>query len=140
VAASLPLLVGGMAIVGTFAALKLVNGVTDVSVFALNLTTGLGLGLAIDPRALEQKEVPPDRDADDDQQQRPEAPCLSCGVRRNELGLNGQRHDAGGHEGHAPEDEAAIHLHCSIAPLGNHTIAPIRERRKGRNDGSAADS
>ena len=48
VAASLPLLVGGMAIVGTFAALKLVNGVTDVSVFALNLTTGLGLGLAID--------------------------------------------------------------------------------------------
>ena len=48
VAAALPLLVGGMAIVGTFAALKLVNGVTDVSVFALNLTTGLGLGLAID--------------------------------------------------------------------------------------------
>ena len=48
VAASLPLLVGGLSIVGTFAALKLTNGVVDVSVFALNLTTGLGLGLAID--------------------------------------------------------------------------------------------
>ncbi len=48
VAASLPLLVGGMSIVGTFAALKLTNNVVDVSVFALNLTTGLGLGLAID--------------------------------------------------------------------------------------------
>ncbi len=48
VAAALPLLVGGLSIIGTFAALKLTNGVVDVSVFALNLTTGLGLGLAID--------------------------------------------------------------------------------------------
>jgi len=48
VAAALPLLVGGLSIIGTFAALKLMNGVVDVSVFALNLTTGLGLGLAID--------------------------------------------------------------------------------------------
>ena len=48
VAAGLPLLVGGLAIVGTFFALRLVNEVTEVSVFALNLTTGLGLGLAID--------------------------------------------------------------------------------------------
>lgn len=48
VAAALPLLVGGFAIVGTFFALRLVNEVTEVSVFALNLTTGLGLGLAID--------------------------------------------------------------------------------------------
>ena len=48
VAAALPLLVGGLSIVGTFVALKLTNGVVDVSVFALNLTTGLGLGLAID--------------------------------------------------------------------------------------------
>jgi len=48
VAAALPLLVGGLAIVGTFAALKAANELMDVSVFALNLTTGLGLGLAID--------------------------------------------------------------------------------------------
>jgi len=48
VAAALPLLVGGLAIVGTFFALRVVNEVTEVSVFALNLTTGLGLGLAID--------------------------------------------------------------------------------------------
>lgn len=48
VAALLPLLVGGLAIVGTLVGLELANGLTDVSVFALNLTTGLGLGLAID--------------------------------------------------------------------------------------------
>nr|MBA3358131.1 MMPL family transporter [Thermoleophilaceae bacterium] len=48
VAAALPLLVGGLAIVGTFAGLNAANEVTDISVFALNLTTGLGLGLAID--------------------------------------------------------------------------------------------
>jgi RND superfamily putative drug exporter len=48
VAAALPLFVGGLAIVGTLAVLRLANELTDISVFALNLTTGLGLGLAID--------------------------------------------------------------------------------------------
>lgn len=48
VAALLPLLVGVVSIVGTNAALTLIAGVTDVSVFAQNLTTALGLGLAID--------------------------------------------------------------------------------------------
>jgi RND superfamily putative drug exporter len=48
VAALLPPLLGGLAIVGTFFFLRLVATVTDLSVFALNLTTGLGLGLAID--------------------------------------------------------------------------------------------
>jgi RND superfamily putative drug exporter len=48
VAAALPLFVGGLAIVGTLVVLRLANQVTDISVFALNLTTGLGLGLAID--------------------------------------------------------------------------------------------
>jgi RND superfamily putative drug exporter len=48
VAALLPLLIGGLAIVGTFLALRVANEFVDVSVFALNLTTGLGLGLAID--------------------------------------------------------------------------------------------
>jgi len=48
VAGLLPLMVGGIAIVGTFAALSLIAEVTDVSVFALNLTTALGLGLGID--------------------------------------------------------------------------------------------
>jgi uncharacterized membrane protein YdfJ with MMPL/SSD domain len=48
VAALLPPLLGGLAIVGTFFLLRLVSAVTDLSVFALNLTTGLGLGLAID--------------------------------------------------------------------------------------------
>jgi uncharacterized membrane protein YdfJ with MMPL/SSD domain len=48
VAAFLPLLIGGLAIVGTFLLLRLANEFVSVSIFALNLTTGLGLGLAID--------------------------------------------------------------------------------------------
>jgi trehalose monomycolate/heme transporter len=47
-AAGMPLLVGGLAILGAFTALRLVTMVTDVSVFAINLVTMLGLGLAID--------------------------------------------------------------------------------------------
>ena len=48
VAAFLPLVVGVLAILGTFVVLTLLAKVTTVSVFALNLTTALGLGLAID--------------------------------------------------------------------------------------------
>jgi RND superfamily putative drug exporter len=48
VAALLPLLVGGITIVGTFLAIRLVNEGIGISVFAINLVTGLGLGLAID--------------------------------------------------------------------------------------------
>jgi uncharacterized membrane protein YdfJ with MMPL/SSD domain len=48
VAALLPPLVGGLAIVFTFLGLRLVNEATELSVFAINLVTGLGLGLAID--------------------------------------------------------------------------------------------
>ncbi len=48
IASLLPLLVGGMAIVGTFLILRIASEVGSISIFALNLTTGLGLGLAID--------------------------------------------------------------------------------------------
>ena len=48
VAALLPPLLGGLAILGTFFLLRVVSTFADLSVFALNLTTGLGLGLAID--------------------------------------------------------------------------------------------
>jgi uncharacterized membrane protein YdfJ with MMPL/SSD domain len=48
VAALLPPLLGGLAIVTTFFVLRIIAGFVDLSVFALNLTTGLGLGLAID--------------------------------------------------------------------------------------------
>ncbi len=48
VAAALPLLVGGFAIVLTFLALRLIDQVTGLSIFAVNLVTGLGLGLGID--------------------------------------------------------------------------------------------
>ncbi len=48
VAASLPLVIGIMSIVGTFFVLRVLAAMTDVSIYALNLTTALGLGLAID--------------------------------------------------------------------------------------------
>lgn len=48
VAALLPLAVGGLAVVGTLVILRALASVTEVSVFALNLTTGMGLGLGID--------------------------------------------------------------------------------------------
>jgi uncharacterized membrane protein YdfJ with MMPL/SSD domain len=48
VAALLPLMVGGMAIALTFFGLRVGSELGSISVFALNVTTGLGLGLAID--------------------------------------------------------------------------------------------
>jgi uncharacterized membrane protein YdfJ with MMPL/SSD domain len=48
VAALLPLLVGGLAIVGTFLMLRVASELTSISIFALNVAIGLGLGLAID--------------------------------------------------------------------------------------------
>ena len=47
-AAVLPMAVALVALIGTFLALFLVALVTDVSVFSINLTTALGLGLSID--------------------------------------------------------------------------------------------
>jgi RND superfamily putative drug exporter len=48
VAALLPLLVGGFAIVITFVLLRLLDQFTGLSIFAVNLVTGIGLGLGID--------------------------------------------------------------------------------------------
>jgi putative drug exporter of the RND superfamily len=48
VASLLPLAVGVLAIFATFAGLDLLTHVTSVSVFAINLATGLGLGLGMD--------------------------------------------------------------------------------------------
>jgi len=48
VASLLPPLVGATAIITSFLGLRAVAEITDLSVFALNLVTGLGLGLAID--------------------------------------------------------------------------------------------
>ncbi|MEV4515803.1 MMPL family transporter [Dactylosporangium sp. NPDC049525] len=47
-AASLPLAIGGLAIMGAFTALRVMTYLTDVSVFSINVVTILGLGLAID--------------------------------------------------------------------------------------------
>src|SRR5947207_6291273 len=48
IAAALPPLMGGLSIVITLLGLRLMNEAVHLSVFALNLVTGLGLGLAID--------------------------------------------------------------------------------------------
>ena len=48
VASAMPLVIGITSIIGTFFVMYLLTYVTDVSVFVLNLTTGLGLGLGID--------------------------------------------------------------------------------------------
>ena len=48
VAASIPLLIGVISIVGTLLVLRIMSTFTDTSVFALNIATGLSLGLAVD--------------------------------------------------------------------------------------------
>lgn len=48
VASAMPLIIGVTAIIGTFFVMYLLTLFTDVSIFVLNLTTGLGLGLGID--------------------------------------------------------------------------------------------
>jgi len=47
-AASLPLAVGGLAILGSFTVLRLLTMATTVSIYSLNITTILGVGLGID--------------------------------------------------------------------------------------------
>ncbi|GAA2617521.1 MMPL family transporter [Dactylosporangium fulvum] len=48
IAALLPLLVGVIAVLGAFVATRLLTYATDVSVFAINIITMIGLGMAID--------------------------------------------------------------------------------------------
>lgn len=48
VAALTPLLIGALAILGAFVATRLLTIVSDVSVFAINIITVIGLGMAID--------------------------------------------------------------------------------------------
>jgi RND superfamily putative drug exporter len=47
-AAALPMSLGALAVVGSMTVLRLVTFTTEVSIFALNLSTALGLALAID--------------------------------------------------------------------------------------------
>jgi uncharacterized membrane protein YdfJ with MMPL/SSD domain len=48
VAALSPLVIGGIAILGAFVAVRALTYVTDISVFAINVITLLGLGMAVD--------------------------------------------------------------------------------------------
>lgn len=48
VAAAVPLLLGVISILGTFLMLRVMSGLVDTSLFALNIATALSLGLAVD--------------------------------------------------------------------------------------------
>ncbi|MCU1393750.1 MAG: Integral rane protein [Ilumatobacteraceae bacterium] len=48
IAAGMPLLVALISVVGTLFSLFVIGSITDVSIYSINLTTALGLGLAID--------------------------------------------------------------------------------------------
>ena len=48
VAAALPLMVGAIAVAGSLLIMRALTQVTSLSIYSLNLVTGLGLGLAID--------------------------------------------------------------------------------------------
>lgn len=48
VAAAIPLIIGVISIVGTLLVLRIMSTFVDTSVFALNIATGLSLGLAVD--------------------------------------------------------------------------------------------
>jgi putative drug exporter of the RND superfamily len=48
VAALIPLVIGGIAVTGTYLGLRVLNEGIDVSIFALNIATAIGLGLAVD--------------------------------------------------------------------------------------------
>jgi RND superfamily putative drug exporter len=48
IAAGIPLMIGGISIVGTLFVLRIMSEFVDTSVFALNIATGLSLGLAVD--------------------------------------------------------------------------------------------
>ena len=48
IAASIPLLIGVVSILGTLFALRIMAGLVDTSLFALNIATALSLGLAVD--------------------------------------------------------------------------------------------
>jgi RND superfamily putative drug exporter len=48
VAAAIPLLIGVISIVGTFLVLRVMSELVGTSVFAMNIATGLSLGLAVD--------------------------------------------------------------------------------------------
>ena len=58
IAASLPLLVGVMSITGTLFALFVLGSLTDVSIYSINLTTALGLGLGDRLLAVHRVPVP----------------------------------------------------------------------------------
>jgi RND superfamily putative drug exporter len=48
VAAAIPLLIGVISIVGTFLVLRVMSEIVDTSLFAMNIATGLSLGLSVD--------------------------------------------------------------------------------------------
>ncbi|MEY4320524.1 MAG: hypothetical protein RLZZ471_465 [Actinomycetota bacterium] len=64
VAAGLPMIVGGLAIVGSFFFVWISTQITDTSIFSINLITGMGLGLGIDYALLMVNRFREERTAD----------------------------------------------------------------------------
>ena len=58
VAAGIPLLIGGISIVGTLFVLRVMSLFVDTSIFALNIATALSLGLAVDYALLMVSQIP----------------------------------------------------------------------------------
>ena len=71
-----------------------------------------------------------DRQADDDERDRPQPPGAAGGIAVDGARLDRQRDDAGGDEGNPPEDEAAVDLHGSVLSCS--------DRHNSRADGDPA--
>jgi RND superfamily putative drug exporter len=64
IAAAIPLLIGVLAIAGTFVMLRAMSELVDTSLFALNISTGMSLGLAVDYSLLMVSRYREELDAD----------------------------------------------------------------------------
>ena len=79
VAAGLPLMVGGLAIVGSFFFIWLSTQFTDTSVFGINLITGMGLGLGVDYALLMVNRFREERQSGSDVREAVERTMLTAG-------------------------------------------------------------
>ena len=130
-AAALPLAVGGLAIVGSLSVLRLIAMTTDVSIFALNLSTALGLALAIDYTLLIISRY---RDE------------IARGTEQGQSARQGQCPDCRAHGGVLGDDRGAVYwlrwclfpmyfLEKSFAYAGIATVVLCAARLIGRHSG-----
>ena len=90
VAAFMPVLVGGVAVVGALAVVRLITLFTDVSIFSINVITLLGMGLAIDYALFVVSRFREELDAGRDPIERLRVGLEICGGEPDELGRSGR--------------------------------------------------